>query len=96
MSESKLFKYLSGQHVNVLMKSLKGSQTMMDGTVNRGNIVIEGYLLDEDVNYLFLGETPEKVTEVLLRNEVSRVFTSEMLANEFVELDEPDNNESMN
>lgn len=94
MSESKLFRYMNGKHVNILMKSLKGSQTMADGTINRGNIVIEGFLLDEDTNYLFLGETPDEVTEVLLRNEVSRVFTSEMLASEFIEM-EPDN-EGMN
>jgi hypothetical protein len=95
--ESKLFVYFKGQYVQVLMKNLKGSQTMNDGTINRGNIIIEGFLLDEDERHYFLGETPDKVTEALLHNDVVRMFTSELVQGEFVEIDKNNNeNESMN
>lgn len=86
MAETKLFKYFLGRHVNVIMKNIKGSQTMTDGSVVQGNVVIEGYLLDEDDIYLYLGRTLNEVDESLQKPDVIRIFTAEPQGNEFIEM----------
>jgi hypothetical protein len=95
MSDSKLFKYFAGQHVNIIMKNVKGSQSMSDGSVIRGNVVIEGYLLDEDGVYLYLGVTPEESTEALQKSDVIRIFTVDPEGSEYINIVEDSNNGSL-
>lgn len=86
-SNSKLFKYFAGKHVNIIMKNVKGSQSMSDGSVVRGNVIIDGYLLDEDNINLYFGSTPEEVTEALQKTDVIRIFATDPNAQEFIEFD---------
>lgn len=75
--DNKLFRLFGGKHVNIIMKNVKGSQAMSDGSVIRGNVVIEGYLLDEDNLYLYIGSTLEESNEALQKSDVIRIFTAE-------------------
>lgn len=88
--DSKLFKYFAGKHVNIIMKNVKGSQAMSDGSVVRGNVVIDGYLLDEDAVYLYFGSTPEEANEALQKTDVIRIFTADPEGDEFIDLVEDD------
>lgn len=78
MDESdKVFSYFGNQYVSIIMKNLKGSETREDGIVRSGNIIIEGFFLDMDKTRIYLGDTPEEITDGLLRTEVVRIFKSE-------------------
>lgn len=74
MSDSKLFRKFLGKSVNVIMKSVKGSQVLSDGTVVEGNVVMSGFLLDEDDDFFYLGTTEEEIDEALKKTDIVRIF----------------------
>lgn len=71
---SKLFKHFAGTYKQFILKSIKGSQVMDDGTRLEGSVVLEGFLLDEDDDYYFIGDTQEAVSEAIRRDDVVRIF----------------------
>lgn len=91
MADSKLFRYLGMKNVNVIMKSIKGSQSMSDGTIIRGNVVISGYLIDEDDTHYYLGPTIDEVTEAIVKDDHLRFFIENDGMIELIEIDEDDN-----
>ena len=50
-SNSKVFKKFLGKQVNIIMKSVKGSQQLSSGDIVEGNVVMNGFLLDEDEEF---------------------------------------------
>lgn len=72
------------KQVSVVLKSLKGTQQNPDGTVLRGSIVIDGFLLDEDDKFFFLGDTLEEVSDCLDKRDVVRIMYAEKTDDEFV------------
>lgn len=71
--EDRLFDYFSGKLVDIIMKSVKGEQKHSDGRISKGNIVMSGYLLDQDIKFYYIGSTNEDITEALDKNEVIRI-----------------------
>jgi len=71
---SKIFKICGGREINVIMKDIKGAQVINESTVIQGNVVIEGYLLDEDDIFYYLGTTNEDIDEALLKSNVMRIY----------------------
>ena len=71
---SKIFKIFGGREINVIMKDIKGAQVINESTVIQGNVVIEGYLLDEDDIFYYLGTTNEDIDEALLKSNVMRIY----------------------
>ena len=78
---SKLMKYFGGKMVNVVMKSIRGSQVLSDGNVVEGSVIIGGYFLDEDDVYYYLGTDPKDIDEALLKRDLIRMYleTDEVL-----------------
>lgn len=62
--------------MQIAAKSLKGKQTLSDGSTLVGNMLVEGYLLDEDEEYFFLGDTADFVTETIRKDEVVRMINA--------------------
>ena len=75
--------YFGGKIVNVIMRGVKGSQTLPDGTIVEGNVILEGELLDEDDLHYFLGKDGD-VTESLDKVDVIRVFLPGEKYDEFI------------
>lgn len=73
MNSNKLFSIFVGSYIHVITKSLKGTQHFNGGKAV-GPIIIDGFLLDEDDMFYYLGETPEEVTDAILKEEVVRVY----------------------
>lgn len=74
MAEDKRFKYFANKEVCVITKSIKGSQSVGNGQLIEGNLVIDGLLLDEDDIHYYLGKTSEEVTDSIQKDEVVRMF----------------------
>ncbi len=85
MAESKLFTKFLGKSVNVILKSVKGSQQIGDGSIVEGNVIMSGFLLDEDDDYFYLGKTDDEINEALKKDDVVRVFLDEENVFEFDE-----------
>ncbi len=85
--ENKLFKRFLGKNVNIIMSNIKGSQETSDGTIIQGNVIITGYLLDEDDEYYYLGKTDEEIDEALRKGDVIRIFLDNQPILEFDEDD---------
>lgn len=71
---SKLLNTFAGTYMQFILKSIKGTQVLEDGTRLEGSVVLEGYLLDEDNDYYYIGETQEAISEAIRRDDVIRVF----------------------
>lgn len=88
MSDNKIFKYFSNKQVSVITKSIKGSQSIGNGQIVEGNLVIDGYLLDEDEQHYYLGKTDQEITDSLRKDEVVRVFIMTPEEEQFIFEDE--------
>lgn len=71
---SKLFQHFAGQFVNVILKSIKGRQEYPNGQATEGNVVLEGYLLDEDEKFYYLGHEQDGIDEALDKDDVVRIY----------------------
>lgn len=74
---NKVMRYMAGKHINLIMKSIKGSQQLPDGSIVRGNVVVEGYLLDEDDKFFYLGTVPEEVNDCVAKSDTMRITLSD-------------------
>src|ERR1041384_1974834 len=74
------FETFIGEYVEI-MTNTKTTETVQheDGTVQSGEyaMIVNGYLLDEDENYYFLGRDSEEVTHCVKKDEVILVSISE-------------------
>ena len=70
--KSKIFDKFKGSVVQIVTKSLRGSESA-GGTRVVGPVIIQGYLLDEDDEYFYLGDAPEEITDAVLREQVVRM-----------------------
>lgn len=66
---SQVFSNFAGDQLAFLMKGVKGRS---GGQVL--NLTLEGYLLDEDVDFFYIGVTPEEITGVIRKSEVVTMF----------------------
>jgi hypothetical protein len=71
---TKLFGFFAGKYVSIIMKSAKGSQQLSDGAVIEGNVILEGYLLDEDDKFYYLGKEQEEIDDALDKSDVIRIY----------------------
>lgn len=71
---NKLFKRFYNKYINIIMKNVKGAQVLNDGVVVEGNVIIEGYLLDEDEDFYYLGTNDTEIDEALRKIDVVRIF----------------------
>jgi hypothetical protein len=90
MSSSKLFSRFVGKSVNIIMKNVRGSQVLENGTVIEGNVVITGFLLDEDDEYFYIGREMDEIDEALLRDDMVRIFTGPTDGDEFIDMTNSD------
>lgn len=74
--KNKLFKVFHGRYVSVITKSIRGSQMIEEGVVAEGNVIIEGFLLDEDDEYYYFGKQEDKIDDSLLREDIVRMYES--------------------
>lgn len=65
-----LYEIFCGNYVQVFVKSLKASSEKK-GKVN--NVILVGYLLDEDKEYIFLGQTPDDVFAAVKKDEIAAI-----------------------
>lgn len=72
--DDKLFTYFVGKQVNIIMKSIKGSQRLSDGSTVQGNVVMEGVLLDADNDFYYLSGIGDEIDQALKKTDVIRVF----------------------
>lgn len=72
--ETKLFKIFQGRFVGVITKSIRGSQMIEEGMVAEGNVVIEGYLLDEDEQYFYFGKDEDRIDDSIVKVDVVRIY----------------------
>lgn len=73
---NKLFERFYSKYVNIIMKNVKGAQVLSNGSTIEGNVIIEGYLLDEDEDFYYLGTTDEEIDEGLKKDDVVRIFVA--------------------
>lgn len=83
MADSKLFPKFFGKNVNIILSNMKGSQELSDGSIVAGNVVVSGFLLDEDDDYFFLGKTEEEIDEAIKKSDIIRVFLEDENVMEF-------------
>lgn len=80
----KLMKNFKGEFVAIFLSSVSVSESSGSKQI-RSNIMVEGYLLDYDDNYLYLGNDKEVITDAVKITDVARLFkidhTEEMLKN---------------
>lgn len=84
-SYSAVFEIFAGTYVNLVIKNIKGN--------NKGNItnlVFAGYLLDEDVNHYFLGQTTEEVYAAVRKEEVTAIMISDEIKDLMEQMELPD------
>lgn len=77
MSSNKLFHIFAGVYVEFVLKNLKGAQVMEDGGRVEGSVILSGYLLDEDQDYYYLGETQEDISQAIKKEDVIRIYKPE-------------------
>lgn len=87
MKDVKQFKYFQGRNVNIIMKNIKGSQILPDGTVVNGSVVISGFLLDEDDFNYYLGDDNGEVHDSVMRDDVLRMFVGPIDSEEFLDME---------
>lgn len=87
---SLLFEIFCGSYVNIFVKNIKSSATRA-GKVN--NVMLAGFLLDEDEEYYFLGQTPEEVFCAVAKSEMAAMMTADEGAELLEEIEVPDGQE---
>jgi len=66
---SKIFDLFIGERVAFLIRGIKGQAA---GAIL--NVTLEGYLLDEDDDYLYFGATPDEVSGAVRKLDVAALF----------------------
>lgn len=81
--DSKLFKFFQGKYINVLMRSVKGSQSIGDGVMAEGNVILSGYLLDSDDEFFYIGSPDGDIEDALKQDDVVRIYLGDIIENNF-------------
>lgn len=68
---SKVFGKFAGSYVSVAVKGMKGSSK---GKI--ANLLLMGYLLDEDEDYFYIGESQQEVSVAVLRSDVVAIMSA--------------------
>jgi hypothetical protein len=66
---SKIFNLFKGEQLAFLVRGIKGQSS---GAIL--NLALEGYLIDEDENYLYFGATPREVIGAIRKSDVAALF----------------------
>ena len=69
---SKLFKQFKNKYVTFILKNVRNG---IGGSIL--NLSLEGYLLDEDEEYFYIGITSESITGAIRRLEVATILETE-------------------
>lgn len=78
MKSVKLKKYFIGKYISLITRSIRGTQKS-HGDVFTGNHVIEGLYVDEDQEYIFLGDGDGDVVDAISKRDIVRVFINNPL-----------------
>lgn len=77
---SKVFGKFSGSYVSVAVKGMRANSK---GKI--ANLLLMGYLLDEDEDYFYIGESQSEVSVAVLRSDVVAIMSASEV--EEVEMD---------
>lgn len=66
----RFFKDFAGEFVMVVTNVVASKPTMEDEMPQTVPIMLEGYLIDQDEEYYFIGATPDKANQVVKKNSV--------------------------
>lgn len=69
-----IFETFGEQYVNVITKSIKGSQYNTNGKRNTGNLLMQGLVMKEDDEFLYLSDDGVDVTDMIRKMDIVRVF----------------------
>ncbi len=69
-----IFETFGEQYVNVITKSIKGSQYTSNGKRNTGNLLMQGLVMKEDDEFLYLSDDGIDVTDMIKKTDIVRVF----------------------
>lgn len=72
-TSSKVFDKFVGSFIHIVTASLKGSESS-GGRKIIGPVIITGFMLDEDEEYFYLGQSPDEITDAVKRSEVVRIY----------------------
>jgi hypothetical protein len=75
---TKLKSYFKGEHVSVLIKSMRATQEV-EGSLYTGPVVIDGIYIDEDSTFLFLADSNNDITEAIAKKDITRIFINNPL-----------------
>ena len=68
-SYSKMFSMFAGDQLAFLIRGIKGQS---NGAIL--NVTLEGYLLDEDQDYVYFGVTTEEISGVIRKTDIAAMF----------------------
>ena len=68
---SKVFDVFKGSFLHIITRSIRGTSKQSKAT---GNVISEGFLLEEDAEYLFFGDTPDEVTSAINRQDIVKIY----------------------
>jgi len=74
---SKMFTTFAGDQLAILIKNVRGQNS---GRIL--NVTMEGYLLDECEEYIYIGHTPEVITGAIRKTEISSVIAGGFTVND--------------
>ena len=70
---SMFFKTFVGSYLNIFVKSLKSY-----GRQNKiSNVLLAGYLLDEDDDYIYIGQSSEEIFSAVKKDDIAAVTVAE-------------------
>ena len=83
-----MFSVFAGDQLAFLLRGVKGRA---NGAIL--NITLEGYLLDEDEEYVYFGVTTEEITGVILKTDIAAMFRGSYNVNTDVDFSGPEGTE---
>jgi len=70
----KFMAIFEGQYVNVITRSIKGTQYTPNGKRMSGNMLMMGILVREDEEFVYLSDNGQELTDMIKKDDIVRVF----------------------
>jgi len=84
---SLLYDIFVGTYVNIALKNIKGGSSR-PGKI--ANLMFAGYLLDEDEEYFYIGQTSDEVYAAVKKEEVAAIMLSDEEGDLMAEIEVPE------